>query len=636
MKKTTLILLASLFLLVTSNTLLAQNRKKKKEATSTEATQEKEKDLFNAGTFSGLKWRAIGPATTSGRVGDIAVNPQKPSEYYVAVACGGVWKTTNAGTTYEPVFDREGSYSIGCVTIDPNNTNTVWVGTGENNAQRSIAYGDGVYKSTNGGKSWKNMGLKTSEHIGRILVDPRNSDVVFVAAHGPLWNEGGDRGLYKSTDGGENWKAVLTVDEHTGVNEVICDPRNPDVMYATTWQRARRVWTFLGGGPGSGLWKSTDGGETWFKSQAGLPGGDLGRIAIAISPANPDILYAILEAGEGKSGVYRSTNRGANWEKRSGYVTSGNYYQEIYCHPYDADVLFFMDTYAHWSEDGGKSCKRLGNERYKHVDNHCMWINPDDTDHWLMGCDGGMYETWDAGENWAYKANLPITQFYKVSTDNETPFYYVYGGTQDNNTLGGPSRTLKRSGIDNSDWFITNGGDGFEAQVDPTDPNTVYAQSQYGNLWRFDKASGEKISIKPREGKDDAPYVWNWDAPLLISRHKPTRLYFAADKLFKSEDRGNSWETISGDMTRDIDRNKLPIMGRVWGPEAINYHRSTSIYGNIVALDESPQKEGLLYVGTDDGLVHISDDMGQNWHKVSSFPSVPETTYVNMLLASKA
>ena len=612
----------------------AQKKKKKQQDAAPAAKEEKEKDLFNAGTFSGMKFRAIGPATTSGRVADFAVNPEKHSEYYVAVACGGVWKTTNAGTTYEPIFDGQGSYSIGCVTLDPNNPNVVWVGTGENNGQRSIAYGDGVYKSTDGGSSWKNMGLKESEHIGNILVDPRNSEVVFVAAPGPLWSPGGDRGLYKSINGGKDWKNVLEVDEHTGVNEVILDPRNPDVMYASTWQRRRHVWTFLGGGPGSALYKSTDGGETWFKSEKGLPGGDKGRIALTISPVNPDIVYAIVEASGESSGFFRSTDRGASWQKRNSYVTSGNYYQELIPHPTNADIVFFMDTWAHVTYDGGKTIKRLGNERYKHVDNHAMWINPDDTDHWLMGCDGGIYETWNAGKHWQYKSNLSITQFYKVATDNAEPFYFVYGGTQDNNTLGGPSRTTNRAGITNNDWFITNGGDGFEAQVDPTDPNVVYAQSQYGFLWRFDKASGERISIKPIEDKGEAALRWNWDAPLLISRHKNTRLYFAANKLFKSDDRGNSWTAISGDLSRQIDRNKLKVMGKTWGPDAINYHRSTTDYGNIVALDESPVKEGLLYVGTDDGLIHVSDDMGGSWRKMATFPSVPETTYVNMVLAS--
>ncbi|MFK7971560.1 MAG: WD40/YVTN/BNR-like repeat-containing protein, partial [Bacteroidia bacterium] len=610
-------------------------QKKKKKDKDVPATEMKdEKDPFNAGTFMGLKWRSIGPATTSGRIADMAVNPNKTSEYYLATASGGVWKTSNGGTTYEPIFDSQGSYSIGCVTIDPSNPHTIWVGSGENNGQRSIAYGDGVYLSMDGGSSWKNMGLKNSEHIGNIIVHPDNSNVVYVAAHGPLWSGGGDRGLYKTTDAGKNWKKVLEVDEWTGVNEVHMDPRDPNIMYASSWQRARHVWTFLGGGPGSAIYKSTDGGETWFKSQTGIPGGDKGRIALAVSPVNPDRLFALVEAGK-KSGLYRSDNRGANWRKVNSYITSGNYYQEIYCDPVDADKLFFLDTWAHVSIDGGNTVTKFGEERYKHVDNHCMWVDPSDTDHILMGCDGGLYETWDWGKNWQYKPNIPITQFYKVSTDNEKPFYYVYGGTQDNNTLGGPSRTTNRHGISNSDWFITNGGDGFEAVVDPTDPNTVYAQSQYGWLNRFDKASGEKIGIKPIEGKGEKGLRWNWDAPLIISPHQHTRLYFAANKLFRSDDRGNSWKAVSGDLTRQIDRNKLKIMGRQWGVDAINIHRSTTDYGNIVALDESSLKEGLLYVGTDDGLIQVSENGGDDWRKITSVGAVPGTTYVNMVVASR-
>jgi photosystem II stability/assembly factor-like uncharacterized protein len=612
-------------------------KKKKKNADDrgvAAVSEEKEKDPFNAGTFSGLKWRELGPATTSGRIADMAVNPNKPWEYYLAVACGGVWKTSNGGTTFEPIFDSQPSYSIGCISIDPNNDQTIWVGSGENNGQRSIAYGDGVYRSLDGGRSWKNMGLKESEHIGNIVIHPDNSDVIFVAAHGPLWSGGGDRGLYKSTDGGENWNKVLEVDEWTGVNEVHMDPSNPQVMYASTWQRARHVWTFLGGGPGSAIYKSTDGGETWNKSENGIPGGDKGRIALAVSPVNTSRIFALVEAGEG-SGLYRSDNGGTNWNKVNSYITSGNYYQEIYCDPVDADKVFFMDTWAHVSTDGGNTVKKFGEEKYKHVDNHCMWIDPTNTDHILMGCDGGLYETWNWGEDWQYKPNLSITQFYKVSVDNEKPFYYVYGGTQDNNTLGGPSRTTNRHGIANSDWFITNGGDGFEAVVDPKDPNTVYAQSQYGFLNRFDKASGEKIGIKPMEGKGEPALRWNWDAPLIISPHQHTRLYFAANKLFRSDDRGNSWTAVSDDLTRQINRNELKIMGRQWGVDAINIHRSTTDYGNIVALDESPLKEGLLYVGTDDGLIQVSENGGESWNKVSFVTGVPETTYVNMLVASR-
>ena len=613
--------------------LQAQKKGKKAKGKNEQADEKKEKSAINSGTFSGLKFRNIGPAITSGRISDLAVNPEKPSEYYVAVASGGVWKTSNAGTTYEPIFDRQGSYSIGCVTLDPNNPNVVWVGTGENNGQRSVAYGDGVYKSIDGGRTWKNMGLKSSEHIGMITVDPRNSDVVFVAAQGPLWNEGGDRGLYKSTDGGASWKKVLEISEHTGVNDVHIDPRNPDIMYATSWQRRRHVYTFISGGPETAIYKSTDGGETWNKSQSGIPGGDLGRIGLAVAPSNPDIVYAIVDADQ-RGGIFKSTNQGASWSKQSSYSTSGNYYQEIFVDPKNADKVFFMDTYAHVSYDGGKNVSRLG-EKHKHVDNHALWVDPHNTDHFLMGCDGGIYETWDNASNWQFKPNLPVTQFYKVAVDNTKPFYHVYGGTQDNFSMGGPSRTINSHGIANDDWYITNGGDGFESQVDPDDPNIVYAQAQYGYLVRHDKKSGESIMIKPVEGKGEPGLRWNWDAPLLISPHKGTRLFFAANKLFKSEDRGNSWTAISDDLTRQIDRNKLPVMGKVWGMDAIEKNKSTTIYGNIVALDESPRQEGLIYVGTDDGLIQVYDHLDASWNKIESFPGVPERTYVNMLIASQ-
>jgi photosystem II stability/assembly factor-like uncharacterized protein/exonuclease VII small subunit len=586
-------------------------------------------------SYSGLSFRNIGPALTSGRIADIAVNPGNHAEYYLAVASGGVWKTSNSATTFEPVFDSQGSYSIGCVTLDPNNSNVVWVGTGENNNQRSVAYGDGIYKSVDGGKSWENKGLKNSEHIGNIVVHPENSNVVFASAYGPLWNEGGERGLYKSTDGGETWEKILEVNEHTGINEVHLHPENPEVMFATAHQRRRHVFTYLGGGPGSAVYKSTDGGKNWRELKSGLPSSNMGRIGMDISPADPDYIYAIIEAEKAdESGFYRSTDLGESWSKMSGYKTSGNYYQELVCDPYNKDKVFAMDTWLHHTENGGKKFKKT-REKSKHVDNHCMWIDPNDTNHWILGCDGGVYETWDHANTWNYKSNLPITQFYKVAVDNEEPFYYVYGGTQDNNTIGGPSRTINNHGIMNSDWFITNGGDGFEAAIDPVEPNIVYAQSQYGWLVRFDKQSGETIGIKPIAREGEKALRWNWDAPLIISPHDHKRLYFAANKLFRSDDRGNTWKVISPDLTRQLDRNQLKVMGRVQSADAVMKNKSTSIYGNIVALDESPLVEDLIYVGTDDGLVQVSEDSGENWRKVSSFPGVPERTYVNALVASK-
>ncbi|WNJ18223.1 VPS10 domain-containing protein [Pontibacter sp. G13] len=628
MKRFTLLVLCGM--LFSGSLALAQKKKRDQEP----ATSSSEENRMVSSTFSGLKFRNVGPAFTSGRVSDIAVNPDNHSEYYVAVASGGVWKTVNHGTTFQPIFDGQASYSVGCVSLDPNNPAVVWVGTGENNGQRSVAYGDGIYKSTDGGKSWKSMGLKNSEHIARIYIDPRNSQTVFAAVQGPLWSNGGERGLYKSTDGGESWENVLEVDEYTGVSDLVVDPRNPDVMYASTWQRQRKVWTFISGGPGSAIYKSTDGGETWKKSQSGLPGGDLGRIGLAISPVNPDVLYAIVEADSKRGGFFRSTDRGANWEKRNKYQTSGNYYQEIFCDPVEVGRVYVMDTYGHFTVDGGKTFNRIG-ERTKHVDNHAIWINPNDNRHMIWGCDGGVYETYDQTKTWHFKDNLPIIQFYKVAVDNDAPFYNIYGGTQDNNSMGGPSRTISANGIPNADWYITNGGDGFESQVDPENPNIVYAQAQYGWLVRYDRASGENMFIQPQPGKGEPGLRWNWDAPLLISPHDPARLYFGANRLFRTDDRGNEWTAVSGDLSRQVDRNKLPVMGKVWSVDAVAKNRSTSNYGNIVALDESPIKEGLLYVGTDDGLIQISQDGGGSWTKINHVSGVPEMTYVNMLVASQ-
>ncbi|MCK6457631.1 MAG: glycosyl hydrolase [Phycisphaerae bacterium] len=607
----------------------------KPTATTTSAPAEPPEDLTKSETFSGLKFRGIGPALASGRISDIAVNPHNPHEWYIAVASGGVWKTTNAGTTFTPIFDDQGSYSIGCVAIDPNNPKVVWVGTGENNSQRSVAFGDGVYRTRDGGASWENMGLRDSEHIGMIAIDPRNSDVVYIAAQGPLWRAGNDRGLYKTTNGGLTWTRVLHVSDDTGINEVHLDPRNPDTIYCSAYQRRRHVWTLVNGGPESAIYKSTDAGVTWRKLTRGLPEVDLGRIGMDISPANPDVIYAIVEAAEDKGGFFRSTDRGETWEKRSDHVSgSPMYYNEIFCDPNDVDRVYSMDTFMHRTEDGGKTFSRVP-RRHRHVDDHAFWIDPKNADHLLVGCDGGLYESFDRAENWGFFANLPVTQFYRVTIDNSAPFYYVYGGTQDNNTLGGPSRTLDRVGIANEHWFVTVGGDGFKSQIDPQDPNIVYSQWQYGGLVRHDRRSGETIDIKPREAPGEEPYRWNWDSPLIISVHNHARLYFAANRLFRSDDRGDSWTAISDDLTRRLDRNKLKVMGKIQPADAVAKHASTSFFGNIVSLCESPLKEGLIYVGTDDGLVQITEDAGKTWRKVDRFPGVPEMTYVSCLYASQ-
>ncbi|MCI0417207.1 glycosyl hydrolase [bacterium] len=605
------------------------------ETKSKTETIKEDKSLMKTETFNGLAFRNIGPAIASGRVSDFAVHPKTRSTYYVAVASGGVWKTTNNGTTWKPIFDNEGSYSIGCITLDPKDPLTVWVGTGENNSQRSVGYGDGVYKSTDGGGSWKNMGLKDSEHIGEIVVDPRDSNTVYVAAQGPLWKDGGDRGLYKTKDGGITWKKVLEISDKTGVNEVWLDPRNPDVMYASAYQRRRHVWTLINGGPESAIYKSVDAGSTWKKLESGLPKADKGRIGLAVSSVNPEVIYGIVEAANKEGGFFRSTDGGSNWEKRSDYMTtSPQYYNEIIPDPKEVNKVYSMDTFMQVTEDGGKTFRKVG-ETWKHVDNHALWINPNDTENLLAGCDGGIYESFDGGKSWMFTTNLPVTQFYRVAVDNDKPFYNVYGGTQDNNTLGGPSRTISDHGITNWDWFVTVGGDGFEPAIDPEDPNIIYSESQHAGIVRFDRRSGETVDIQPQPEKGGDPLKWNWDTPLIISPHSHTRLYMAAQRIFRSEDRGDSWKAVSPDLTRKLDRNQLKVMGRVWSVDSVAKNASTSFYGNIVSLTESPLKEGLLYAGTDDGLVQVTEDGGANWQRIDKIAGVPEMTYVSDLEASQ-
>ncbi len=597
-----------------------------------------------------LPWRSIGPAVTSGRVVAFAV-PEGPKSqvdgrlgdlFYVASASGGVWKTVNAGTTWEPIFDKQGSASIGAIAVAPSNPDIIWVGTGEANNQRSSSWGDGVYKSENAGRTWTNMGLRKSEHIGRIIIHPTNPQLVFVASPGPLWGAGGDRGLFRTTDGGRTWKNVKKIDTHSGFTDVIFDPENPQVIYAASLQRERRPYTYVGGGPGSGLWKSIDGGDTWTKLTEGLPKVDVGRIGLDVSRSNPNVVYATIETkvtgngaaqGNTEGSVYRSDDRGASWQRMGAGFSYPWYMGQIKVDPTNPDRVYFMGVPLQVSTDGGRTFRSTASGA--HSDHHAMWIDPTDPDHLIIGCDGGVYISHDRGRTVDFVPNLPIAQYYAIAADMRQPFYYIYGGLQDNSSWGGPSQTRNRQGITNADWIRTTGGDGFYAQIDPVDPNTVYGESQGGDIVRFDVRTGEQKTIKPVPEFGGKPYRWNWSSPMLLSPYDHNTVYFGANYLFKSTNRGDAWTRLGPDLTRQRNRDSLPVMGKIWPRDAIARHQGTADYGNISTIDESPLKQGLLYVGTDDGVLSVTRDGGATWTRLTKFPGVPDETYVSRVVASK-
>ncbi|MBQ4914588.1 glycosyl hydrolase [Maribacter sp. MMG018] len=590
-----------------------------------------------ANAVKGLELRSIGPALMGGRISDIAVSTANPSTWYVAVGSGGLWKTENSGISWKPVFDDQSSYSIGSVTIDPNNPQVVWVGTGENVSGRHVGWGHGVFKSVDGGTTWTNTGLEQSEHIGKILVDPRNSDVVFVAAEGPLWASGGNRGLYKTSDGGKTWNLVLEIDENTGVTDIEFAPSNPDIVYAAAYQRRRHVWGFLSGGPKSGIYKSTDNGDTWTQKSTGLPKGDMGKIGLGVTPADPNLVYATIEAENSEKGFYRSMDMGESWERRNSYISGGtgpHYYQEIEVSNTDPDLVYQMDVFLHVTRDGGKNFKVLGTGREKHSDNHALWIDPNNGKHLLAGSDAGLYETFDEGTTWRHFPNLPVSQFYKLSLDNALPFYNIVGGAQDLGTLIGPSRTMNTEGVRNRDWYVPLGADGYDNAFDPKDPNIVYMEIQEGNLQRYDRRSEESMDIQPQPSSGDIAERWNWDSPILISPHNNHRLYYGSQRLWKSDDQGNSWKPISDDLTTNTNRYELEMMGKVWSIDALYDNGAMSKYATLTSISESPKVEGLLYVGSDDGLVHISEDGGDNWRKSGALPKVPKFSFINDVEAS--
>jgi photosystem II stability/assembly factor-like uncharacterized protein len=690
-------------------------------------------------SLKGLPLRTIGPDITTGRISDIEIDPKNPNVWYVASASGGLFKTENRGNTFTSIFDEGGSYSLGAVVVDPKDSNVVWLATGENNNQRSVAFGDGVYKSTDAGKTWKRMGLENSEHIQKILIDPRNSNVVYVTAAGPLWRSGGDRGLYKTTDGGATWKAVLTVDENTGAQDAIMDPKKPDTLYVAMIQRRRQVGQLIGGGPGSGLYKTTDGGAHFTKLSKGLPTVEMGRMGLGLSLQNPNIVYAIIAAQRGQGGFFRSDDAGTSWTRIGHEVNEGGrgrggaaggeqgatpapapacqpigaapaapaaeapaagapqagrgrggfnddcfrggdpgYYDELFVDPQDANIIYITNTNLARSEDGGKTWRTVPLQGV-HVDYHEVLWDPSDHRHMLVGNDGGVYESYDNMKTWRHFVNLPLSQFYRISTDNAAPFYHVCGGAQDNGSVCGPSRTLNRVGIRTSDWYNVGGGDGFQGRVDPEDPNIVYAQSQEGGMTRLDLRTGISVGVHPRanntsglseadmeaeirtngrggRGGEEPPAGaqppgggaqagrggrgggrggaaqalgrWHWDAPFIISPHAARRLYIGGDRVYRSDDRGDTWTAISGDLTRNLDPTKIEIMGKLWPPDSVAFNEATTRLSTITALDESPLLEGLIYAGTDDGVIQVTEDGGKTWRKIDPVPGVPEFTYV--------
>ena len=602
----------------------AQRKKKNVKITSKEVS------------LDAFKFRNVGPAFLSGRIADIVTHPDNDNVWYVAVGSGGVWKTENAGTTWSPIFDDQSTYSTGCISLDPSNPSTVWVGSGENVGGRHVAYGDGVFKSTDDGKSWKNMGLKSSEHISEIIVHPTNSDIVWVAAQGPLWSKGGERGLFKTLNGGITWKQVLGNKEWTGVTDIMLDPRDPNVIYAATWDRHRTVAALMGGGPGTAIYRSNDGGNNWKKLEKGLPKSNMGKIGITISPQQSDVIYAAIELDRKQGGVYRSSNRGESWTKMSNTVSGGtgpHYYQELYASPHEFDRLYLMNVRVLTSGDGGKTFNQLP-ERDKHSDNHAIVFKDDDPNYIMLGTDAGIYESFDNAKTWRYIKNLPLTQFYKVAVNNAEPFYHIFGGTQDNGSAGGPSATDEREGIANKHWYKTLFADGHQSATDPVYNNIVYAETQQGGLHRVDLTTGEQVSIQPQASFGEPHERFNWDAPILVSPHNPARLYFASYRVWKSESRGDDWTSISGDLTRNEDRITLPIMGRQQSWDNAWDVGAMSNYNTITSLAESPLQEGLLYAGTDDGFIQVSENGGDSWRSISVTKlGLPSRSFVNDIKA---
>jgi photosystem II stability/assembly factor-like uncharacterized protein len=600
-------------------------------AWSLTTAQDKSENKLDDTFLKNLQFRSIGPANMGGRIDDIAVVENNPSTFYVGAATGGVWKTTNNGTTFEPIFDGQGSTSIGDIAIAPSDPSIVWVGTGEPNNRQSSSWGDGIYRSLDAGKTWANMGLHDTKHIGRVVIDSRNPNIVYVAALGHLWGPNKERGVFKTTDGGKTWTNVLFINEDTGVIDLTMDPESSMTLYAAAYQRRRTPWGFNGGGPGSALYKTIDGGATWTKLTKGLPESITGRIGVDVYRGNPDIVYALVENAKG--GAFRSDDRGETWRKVSDMDSRPMYYSQIRIDPNNDQRIWQLAANMYVSDDGGKTWNSNLVQRI-HGDFHAMWIDPANSNHVLTGSDGGLHASYDRGRTWDFINTIPLGQFYEVSIDNQKPFW-VYGGLQDNGSWSGPSGTLNQEGITNDDWFRTGGGDGFYSVVDPSDPSVIYVESQNGSVSRLELKTGERKSIKPEARPGEKRYRFDWNSPIVISPHNNRTIYLAGNRVFRSTDRGSTW-TWSDDLSRDQDREKLPIMGALPDKNTLSRHDGVETFGQIVTLAESPIKEGLLYAGTDDGNLQISRDSGRTWKNITGkVPGVPDKTYVSRVVPSR-
>lgn len=582
-------------------------------------------------TLNGLEFRGIGPAIMGGRVDDLAVVERRPSTFYVATASGGVFKTLNNGVTFEPVFDDQTVSSVGDIALAPSDPSILYLGSGEPNNRQSSSWGNGVYKTNDGGKSWKHLGLADTHHIARIVVHPHNPDVAYVAALGHLWGPNKERGLFKTSDGGASWTNTRFIDEDTGFVDVAMDAESPDTLYAAAYQRRRTPFGFNGGGPGGGLWKTTDGGRTWTKLAKGLPEGELGRIGVTVYRKDPRIVYALIEHAK-EGGVYRSEDKGESWSKQSGTNPRPSYYSKIHVDPTNDQRVWVLGAPMYYSEDGGKTFKNDLVQKI-HGDHHALWIDPADPNHMILGTDGGIHLSYDRGRTWDFANSVPLAQFYEIAVDMRKP-YWVYGGLQDNGSWMGPSRTLYQQGIGNEDWVRVGGGDGFYVQVDPSDHTVLYVESQDGNVQRLHTDRFERRVIRP-EPPEGERYRFNWNSPILISAHDPRTIYYGGNRLFGSKDRGDTWTLVTPDLTSGAERDKLTIFGKT-AKEMLSRNDGVVHFGSITTIAESLPAAGVLWVGTDDGNLHISRDAGASWTSIASrVPGVPKGTYVSRVVASR-